>query len=276
MIIYWDNLEKSANDDQTIPEYIASNYVPSVHFARNIYWEGKPRESGKPENIPQYIASDYFIRGLNIQPITWDGWLEAKETWTYNTAQIATVASGATTRYQKGDKIRWKQGGEYKYGCIKAVTDTAIEIIKNTVYTFTDSGITNNYISRVANPMGYPHWFNYEFTEITASGSMTVSDVIYSTCRYRYEAGMMTIHFRISMTLGGTASTTLTLTGLPIKRGNYNARAIGIGFMLVDGWGIKATIDTTSDNKINISKCDGGNMTLGSGRGPAILVSYQA
>jgi len=100
MIIYWDNLEKSANDDQTIPEYIASNYVPSVHFARNIYWEGQknksggnidipqyiassyvpsihfarniywesqPRGSGKPENIPQYIASDVFTGNTSIK-----------------------------------------------------------------------------------------------------------------------------------------------------------------------------------------------------------------
>lgn len=58
MIIYWDNLEKSANDDQTIPEYIASNYVPSVHFARNIYWENQKQASGKPTTMFDYFSNE--------------------------------------------------------------------------------------------------------------------------------------------------------------------------------------------------------------------------
>lgn len=58
MIIYWKTLEKDAADTSTIPQYIASDYVPSVHFARNIYWESQKQASGKDVTIPQYIASN--------------------------------------------------------------------------------------------------------------------------------------------------------------------------------------------------------------------------
>lgn len=95
MIIYWDNIEKSANDDQTIPEYIASNYVPSVHFARNIYWEGQKNKSGGDIDIPQYIYNEkpkfkhcsvYMKANQNIwqnndYPIKWDVDEDDKYNW---------------------------------------------------------------------------------------------------------------------------------------------------------------------------------------------------
>ena len=64
MIIYWSTLEKDASDVSTIPDYVSSNYIPSVHFARNIYWEGHPRKSGVTTQIQDYIASTDFTRGL--------------------------------------------------------------------------------------------------------------------------------------------------------------------------------------------------------------------
>ena len=64
MIIYWSTLEKDASDVSTIPDYVSSNYIPSIHFARNIYWEGHPRKSGVNTQIQNYIASTDFTRGL--------------------------------------------------------------------------------------------------------------------------------------------------------------------------------------------------------------------
>lgn len=157
MIIYWDNLEKSANDDQTIPEYIASNYVPSVHFARNIYWEGKPRESGKPENIPQYIASDYFTRGINIAPITWDGWLEAKEAWTYATVKTLTITGDQTIKYPKGSKIKLTNDSTEKTYYV----ENAVYSSPNTTLTLAgetdlvNGDITNPYYSYIECPAGF-------------------------------------------------------------------------------------------------------------------------
>jgi hypothetical protein len=39
---------------------MASGYLPSVHFSRNIYWSGHPMGSGQPLKIPDYIQSDNF------------------------------------------------------------------------------------------------------------------------------------------------------------------------------------------------------------------------
>ena len=57
MIIYWKTLEKDGADISTIPQYVASGYVPSVHFARNIYWESQKQESGKPATIFDYFGT---------------------------------------------------------------------------------------------------------------------------------------------------------------------------------------------------------------------------
>ena len=91
-----------------------------------------------------------------------DGWISAASTWTYASASTITVPSGAASIYQKGDRIRWKQGGAYKYGVLVAVADTLLTIAVNTDYTVaTPTAITDNYYSHQANPLGYPGSFNY-------------------------------------------------------------------------------------------------------------------
>ena len=64
MIIYWDTLEKNAGDISTVPDYVTSGYLPSVHFARNIYWQSQVRNSGLPQTVPVYIASSDFAKPL--------------------------------------------------------------------------------------------------------------------------------------------------------------------------------------------------------------------
>ena len=58
MIIYWNTLEKDAADTSTIPQYISSEYMASVHFARNIYWETQNQKSGSTVKIVDYIYSE--------------------------------------------------------------------------------------------------------------------------------------------------------------------------------------------------------------------------
>jgi hypothetical protein len=88
-------------------------------------------------------------------------WNEVSGTWTYASASTITVPTDATTIYQKGDYLRWKQGGGYKYGTILTVAATLITIIVNTDYTVANSAITNVAYSRLSNPQGWPGKFNY-------------------------------------------------------------------------------------------------------------------
>ena len=84
-----------------------------------------------------------------------DGWLSANETWTYASANTITVPSGAANKYGKGDKIRLKQGGSYKYFYIIGVADTVLTVTGGSDYTVANSAITDNYYSHQMNPFGF-------------------------------------------------------------------------------------------------------------------------
>lgn len=81
----------------------------------------------------------------------WDGWISCNETWAYASATTITVPTNATTKYTVGDKIRWKQGGAYKYGTVSVVAATLLTITGTAV---TDATITDNYYSKANSPVG--------------------------------------------------------------------------------------------------------------------------
>ena len=89
-----------------------------------------------------------------------DGWVNSDETWTYASTTTITVPSGATAKYQKGDKIKLTQT-TVKYFYIIGVADTVLTITGGSDYTLTDATITDNYYSKVENPQGFPNSFNY-------------------------------------------------------------------------------------------------------------------
>ena len=93
-----------------------------------------------------------------------DGWASAGETWTYASATSITVPSDATTKYNKGDKIRIKQGAGYLYFYVVTVTATTLTVTGGNDYTVANAAITDNYYSKVENPLDFPDWFGYDPT----------------------------------------------------------------------------------------------------------------
>lgn len=97
-----------------------------------------------------------------------DGWIEAGETWTYVTAATFTISGDQTGKYNRGDRIRLKQGGNYKYfviiGASYSAPNTTITILVNTDYVLASATITDNYYSKVASPAAYPDYFNVAIT----------------------------------------------------------------------------------------------------------------
>lgn len=93
------------------------------------------------------------------------GWMPAESTWTYASATTFTIAGvDRTSEYRKGGKIRWKQGGTYKYAYILSSafsTDTTVTITGGSDYTIANSAITDNYVSYEVSPLGFPNWFNW-------------------------------------------------------------------------------------------------------------------
>lgn len=102
------------------------------------------------------------------------GWIKITDAWTYNSvsgiAGVVNVPSDATTRYSKGDRIRFKQGGAYKYFAVYAVTATTLYITGGTDYTLTNAAITDIYYSKFVSPLGYPTWFSYTPTLTWSAG----------------------------------------------------------------------------------------------------------
>lgn len=101
-----------------------------------------------------------------------EGWAVVNEVWTGASAVTITVPSGATGRFQPFDKLRFKQGGGFKYGVIASVSSTLITLVTNNDYTVTVAGVTDIGVSRAENPFLWPDWFAYTPSN-TQTGTMT-------------------------------------------------------------------------------------------------------
>lgn len=112
------------------------------------------------------------------------GWTSAGETWVYASATTFTVAGvDVTEKYPVGTKIRWKQGGSYKYAYVVTrafSTNTTITIAAGSDYSIANSTITDNYFSYASVATGFPGAFNYNpawsnFTIGTGGSASTVA-----------------------------------------------------------------------------------------------------
>lgn len=95
-------------------------------------------------------------------------WIPVNETWTYASASTITVPTNATTRFTKGVKIRFKQGGGYKYFVANVVAATLLTVVVNTDHTVANSAITDIAISYNTLPDGFPASWTFTST-LTAS-----------------------------------------------------------------------------------------------------------
>lgn len=143
---------------------------------------------------------------------TWDGWLNANETWTYATATTITVPTNATTKYQKGDKIKLTQT-TVKYFYIVAVAATTLTITGGSDYTLADAAISANYYSKAENPQGFPTWFNYTPTTYTWEGTTAPSGTpTYRARRFWVKGNVCHVEIYEAGYTAGTAITGVDIT----------------------------------------------------------------
>lgn len=151
--------------------------------------------------------SDAAIRGVDIGM----GWIGVSGSWSYASATTITVPSGATSVYQKGDRIRLKQGGGYKYFYVTAVASTTLTVSGGTDYTVANAAITDAAYSRASLPFGFPSFFSYTptWSGLTV-GSGTVD------ARYTYNGGW--VDMVISVTFNSTSITgAVSITNMPVS-----------------------------------------------------------
>lgn len=143
---------------------------------------------------------------------TSDGWVEVGETWTFGTATTFTVSGDKTGKYQKGDKIRLKQGGAYKYFYILDLTyaapNTTVTVTGGTDYTLVTGSITDKYFSKASTPQGFPQWFNWTPVWLLSGGTL---DTTYTTQigRLTLNGRTCTLHWQLTLGTVTTASANL-------------------------------------------------------------------
>lgn len=147
------------------------------------------------------------------------GWMPAESTWTYASATTFTIAGvNRTSEYRKGGKIRWKQGGAYKYAYILSSafsTDTTVTITGGSDYTIANSAITDNYVSYEVSPLGFPDTFNYT----PANTNITIGNGSY-TGKFKIADGI--VYTQIYLSFGSTSSFGGAIrVGLPTTHGTY-------------------------------------------------------
>lgn len=163
-----------------------------------------------------------------------DGWVDASkdETWVYASASTFTIASvDLTTKYAKGTKLRFKQGGGFKYATVALsafATNTTVTIIVNTDYTIANAAITDIAYSYVDRPQGFPTWFSY-----TPATNITLGSGVL-TGRYTVRGGnsiLANVHFVFD---GSTMASGSTF-GAPVASASTVTIWTGMAYILDSG-----------------------------------------
>lgn len=108
------------------------------------------------------------------------GWREipATETWSYISPSSIGISAGGS--YPTGTRIRYKQGGSYKYAVVCNAAPGSVSIGLSDSYVLVDSAITDVAISYEANPAGWPGFFMWTTTQVTGFVTPPQSIVQYS------------------------------------------------------------------------------------------------
>lgn len=208
-----------------------------------------PRLSTETNVLTTFSDSDRFMMSENTTGTTYVGavceysgllaaiqandWIKVTGTWTYASATTITIPSDGTTTYQRGDRLRFKQGGAYKYFAVYSVTSTLLTIIGNADYTLANAAITDVYYSRVNSPFGWPDMFNY--TPVVTGYSTDPTDTVY---QYEVRGGLIRVTLR-ELTAGTSDSTSLSYS-LPCAAKTVT-NGVWVGYAVADDNGAALT-----------------------------------
>lgn len=115
---------------------------------------------------------------------SYDGWIQAVNTWTFASASTITVAGvDVTGLIQAGDRIKITQTTN-KYFLVTKVafsTDSTITVYGGTDYTVANAAITNPFYSRDRSPFGFPMSPTKWMITTTSTTDRTTSSTSYAT-----------------------------------------------------------------------------------------------
>lgn len=168
--------------------------------------------------LPQWVAAekpertDFSAAFLAIDGSGAFDWNLIAETFTYASATTITVATGAASRWKKGDKFKLTQHSAVKYFYIVAVVDTTLTVIGSTgAIVIENTGtypITLIYLSRTTNPLGFP---DFTCTPAVAAGAGNPTTIT-STAQFSIDGTKLTLTGLVVITNVGSASGLIRLT----------------------------------------------------------------
>jgi hypothetical protein len=180
---------------------------------------------------------------IKHQGLPSSGWTEVSDTWSQATSSSINVPSDATTYLQKGTKLRFKQGGAYKYMPIYNLSAVLLACLPTPDFSVTAAPITDIAYSNIEKPYGWPDFFNFVPT-ITKLPSYTACKVkLYgNSCHFEFSADNKTL------TAGAATFITVSLPVTPLTL-PFSPALINNGA----GWLITA-MQTDGTPQIDISK----------------------
>jgi len=178
-----------------------------------------------------------FVTALGLKgSILWDaeGWATDGVTWTRTGNHTFTIPTDLTARYQKGTKVRYKDGGAFEYGVVASSSysnpDTTVTLITNTSHTMSAVDITENAYSYAENPQGFPDWFIYAATPswngTAPSGTTT------TLARFSVKGRQCFVYAEQNNTVAGASNSQVTFNGpvaADITASFYHAFGSGVG-----------------------------------------------
>jgi len=119
------------------------------------------------------LAGDALITGrMSATELSLDGrevelgWIKDSIGWLHSSStEILRYGDDVSELFPVGTKIRWTQGGGWKYayviGAAYASGVNTLTVTGGTDYTVANADIEDNYFSYAANPTGFPEVFNF-------------------------------------------------------------------------------------------------------------------
>lgn len=159
-----------------------------------------------PQNATNLSGATFTNRAPIINDVS--GWRQASESWAYaswaSTTRIGviTVPSGATTRYQKGMRLRIEQPSGTKYGIIVAVASTSLTVFFPSGTTLDNAAISYPAYSTQKAPFGFdlnPVLWTVSATDSTNRQATTDTYTSYGGTTLPVGIGAWEIAYRLDM-----------------------------------------------------------------------------
>lgn len=122
-----------------------------------------------PGTTGQFVTAaewNTMLQAIGLNGVTVPGWVDAQSAWVYvSAASFKVVGADVTNRYTVGTKLSCTDAAATKYFYVVssayAASDTTVTITGGADYALAGGAITNPRFSYVANPQGFPGFFNF-------------------------------------------------------------------------------------------------------------------